>query len=77
MVRSKGQLPKKRLDVKYTSQPAPEHSDKSVNPYLPAQAEKNKTLKKSRRDAPAQPTLLRLLKAAMTRSSRIRTCKRL
>ena len=53
-------VPKKRFGVKYTRQPAPEHSssDEGINPYLPYQAEK-KTMK---------TILLRLLKAAMTRA---------
>ena len=54
MVRSNGKLPKKRLGMKKNNiQQAPEHSssDEGVNSYLPAQAEKKKTMNKSRRDA--------------------------
>ena len=47
-------MPKQRFGVKYTRQPAPVHSrsDEGINPYMPPQAE-NKTMKKSRRDAPS------------------------
>ena len=45
-------VPKQRLGVKYTRQPAPEHSssDEGIHPYLPSKAEK-KTMEKSRGDA--------------------------
>ena len=56
MVRDKGKLPANIFGVKYTRQPAHEHSssDEGI---------------KSRRDDQVHPTLLRLLKTAMTRAS--------
>jgi len=71
MVRDKGKLPANIFGVKYTRQPAHEHSssDEGINPYMAAQDEKKRTMNKSRRDDPVHPTLLRLLKTAMTRAS--------
>ena len=65
-------VPKKRFGVKYTRQPAPEQSslDEGINPYLPPQAEK-KLWKSLKGMPPAHPTLLRLLKAAMTRANKL------
>ena len=54
-------VPKQRFGVKYTRQPAPEHSssDEGIHPYLPSKAEKK--LWKSLEGMPiAHPTLLRL-----------------